>query len=132
MPAAFSALEASLSRLNADPARLLTQASSLDNFVQSQREAINPQRRYGDMPLMVLTAGLRDLPPDAPAGAREQAPLFYREAERAHEAYAALSTRGHDQLVPDSGHNIPAEKPEAVLAAINRVLAECESRKPKQ
>jgi pimeloyl-ACP methyl ester carboxylesterase len=132
MPAAFSALEVSLSRLNANPARMLTEASSLDNFLESQREAINPQRRYGDMPLIVLTAGRRDLPPDTPADAREQGPLFYREARRAHDAYAALSTRGHDQLVPGSGHNIPAEKPEAVLAAINSVLAECEPGKPKK
>jgi pimeloyl-ACP methyl ester carboxylesterase len=131
MPAAFSVLEMSLTRLNADPARLLTEASALDNFVESQREAINPQRGYGNMPLIVLTAGRRDPPSDASADAREQMPLFYREAGRAHEAFAALSTRGENQLVTDSGHNIPAEKPEAVLAAINRVLAECE-RKPKE
>ena len=132
MPPAFSALEASLSRLNADPARMLTEASQLGNFVESQREAINPQRHYGDMPLIVLTAGRRDPPPDAPADAREQMPLFYREAARAHDAYAALSTRGLAQLVPDSGHNIPAEKPETVIAAIKRVLAECEPRKPEK
>jgi pimeloyl-ACP methyl ester carboxylesterase len=132
MPAAFSALEVSLTQINADPARMLTEASQLENFVESQREAINPQRRYADMPLVVLTAGRRDLPPDAPADAREQMPLFYREATRAHQAYAALSMRGLNQLVPTSGHNIPAEKPEAVLAAINRVLAECEPRKPKK
>ena len=132
MPPAFSALEGALSRLNADPARLLTEASQLDNFVASQREAVNPQRRYGDMPLIVLTAGRRELPPEAPAEAREQMPLFYQEATRAHQAYAALSTRGKDQLVPDSAHFIQVEKPEAVLAAINRVLAECEPRKPKK
>ena len=131
MPPAFSALGAALSRLNADPARLLTEASALESFL-SQREPINPQRRYGDMPLIVLTAGHRDPPPDAPADAREQEALFYKEAARAHKAYAALSTRGENQLVPDSGHNIPVEKPEAVLAAINRVLAESENRKPKK
>ena len=129
MPPAFSALEAPLSKLNTDPARMLTEASSLDNFIESQREAINPQRRYGDMPLMVLTAGRRELPPEAPADAREQMPLFYQEATRAHQAYAALSTRGKDQLVPDSAHTIQVEKPEAVLAAINSVLAECEPKK---
>ncbi|HEX3156176.1 MAG TPA: alpha/beta hydrolase [Candidatus Angelobacter sp.] len=128
MPPAFSALGAALPRLNADPARLLTEASALESFL-SQREAINPQRRYGAMALIVLTAGHRDPPPDTPADAREQVPLFYREAGRAHQAYAALSTRGEDQLVPDSGHNIPVEKPEAVLAAINRVLAESQRRK---
>ncbi|HZS28007.1 MAG TPA: alpha/beta hydrolase [Candidatus Angelobacter sp.] len=128
MPPTFSALGAALSRLNADPARLLTEASALESFL-SQREAINPQRRYGAMPLIVLTAGHRDSPPDTPADAREQEALFYQEAARAHQAYAALSTRGENQLVPDSGHDIPVEKPEAVLAAINRVLAESERRK---
>jgi pimeloyl-ACP methyl ester carboxylesterase len=76
MPAAFSVLKASLTRLNADPARLLTEASSLDNFRESQGEAVNPQRRYGDMPLIVLTAGRRDMPPDTPADERDQGMLF--------------------------------------------------------
>jgi pimeloyl-ACP methyl ester carboxylesterase len=132
LPAAFSLLQASLTRLNSEPARLLTEASMLENFAVSQREAVNPQRGYGDMPLIVLTAGRRDPPSDAPADTREQVPLFYREASRAHQALAALSTRGEDQLVTDSGHNIPVEKPEAVLTAINRVLAECDLRKPKK
>lgn len=132
MPAAFSPLEAALTRFNADPARLLTEASSLDNFYDSQREAVNPQRRYGDMPLMVLTAGRRDMPPDTPADEREQGALFYREAGRAHQAYAALSTRGEDQPVPDSGHNIPAEKPDVVVAAINHMLAECQPQNSKK
>lgn len=133
MPPALSTLGASLSQLNTDPARLLTEASQLESFQESQHEAINPQRRYGDLPLMVLTAGHRFMPPDASADAREQGTLFYREGwERAHQAEAALSTRGEDQIVPDSGHNIPVEKPEVVLAAINRVLAECGLRKPKK
>jgi pimeloyl-ACP methyl ester carboxylesterase len=133
MPPAFSALAAALSRLNADPARKLTEASSMDNFLESQREVINPRRHYGDMPLIVLSAGRKFMPPDASAEVREQGELFYREGwERGHKAYAALSTRGEDQLVPDSGHNIPTEKPDAVLAAIKRVLAESKLPKPKK
>jgi pimeloyl-ACP methyl ester carboxylesterase len=147
MPPAFSALGAALTRLNADPARLLTEASSLDNFVESQREVIDTQhwgpqsapllrakgwkRHYGAMPLIVLTAGRPFMPPDASPEVREEGMLFYREGwERAHKAFAALSTRGKDELVPDSGHNIPVEKPEAVLAAINRVLAEDKQPQP--
>jgi len=133
MSPALSALGASLSQFNADPARLLTEASSLDSFQESQREVMNPRRRYGDLPLMVLTAGRRFMPPDASGDAREQGTVFYREGwDRTHQAYAALSTRGQDQVVPDSGHNIPVEKPDVVLAVINRVLAEGEPRKPKK
>jgi pimeloyl-ACP methyl ester carboxylesterase len=84
------------------------------------------------MPLIVLTAGRPFMPPDASPEVREQEALFYREAAREHQAYAALSTRGKDELVPDSGHNIPVEKPEAVLAAINRVLAESKLPQPRK
>lgn len=79
----------------------------------------------------MLTAGRRDMPQDSPADELEQGRQFYQEAARAHHAYAALSTRGHDQIVLDCGHN-PVEKPEAVLSAINRVLAECSAQKPKK
>ena len=58
LPAAFSRLSVALARLNADPARLLTQASAIENASsRSGREVINAQRRYGDMPLIVLTSG---------------------------------------------------------------------------
>ena len=51
------ALTEVLAQLNADPARLLTQASAIENVSQSGRQVIDPQRRYGDMPLIVLTPG---------------------------------------------------------------------------
>ena len=72
-----SALTEALAQLNADPARLLTQASAIENVSQSGREVINPQRRYGDMPLIVLTSGSHPMPPDVPADVREQAALLF-------------------------------------------------------
>jgi hypothetical protein len=41
-----------------------------------------------------------------PADVREQTTLFFRALAAGHDADAALSTRGHNQLVPDSGHLI--------------------------
>jgi pimeloyl-ACP methyl ester carboxylesterase len=93
---------------------------------------INPQRRYGEMPLIVLTSGSHPMPPDVPADVREQALLYFRALASGHEAYAALSTRGHDQLVPDSGHFIQVDNPKVVLAAINDVLAAIGQQPPKQ
>jgi pimeloyl-ACP methyl ester carboxylesterase len=127
-----SALTDVLAQLNTDPARLLTQASAIENVSQSGREMVNPQRRYGDMPLIVLTSGSHPMPPELPADVREQALLYFRVLASGHEAYAALSTRGHDQLVPDSRHFIQVDNPRVVLAAINDVLAEIEQRPPKQ
>jgi pimeloyl-ACP methyl ester carboxylesterase len=125
-----SALTTVLAQLNADPARLLTQASAIENVSRSGREMINPQRRYGDIPLIVLTSGSHPMPPEVPAEVREEAQLYFRALASGHEAYAALSTLGHDQLVPDSGHFIQVDNPEVVLAAVKSVLAELQPTKP--
>jgi len=100
------------------------------------------KRNYGDMPLIVLTAGraeaallstLSTLPrgmagastPEEMAQLRAEIDRFIRDGWVAgHDAYAALSTRGRNQLVPDSGHNIIVEKPGVVIAAIAEVLSE--------
>jgi pimeloyl-ACP methyl ester carboxylesterase len=135
VPSLFPSLKAAITRLNADPERLLTQASTEREFVTDDpREVVNTQRHYGDMPLIVLTAGreessiLSALPSGTPAELahlRKQIELFLRDGWGAgHDAYAALSTRGRNQLVPDSGHNIPVNKPEVVISAINEVLDE--------
>jgi pimeloyl-ACP methyl ester carboxylesterase len=56
---------------------------------------------------------------------REQAARFVREGwVPGHDAYASLSARGRNQLVPDSGHLMMVEKPGVVIAAIAEVLDE--------
>jgi pimeloyl-ACP methyl ester carboxylesterase len=132
-------LKAAIARLNANPERLLTQASTEKEHYTDSRELMNAQRRYGDMPLLVLTAGrdessaLSAIPPGTPGAStpaelaelRKQIALFLRDAwGPAHDAYAALSTRGRNQLVPDSGHNIPINKPDVVISAVIEVLDE--------
>jgi pimeloyl-ACP methyl ester carboxylesterase len=142
VPAMFPELKAAIAGRNTDPARLLTQSSLENEHYNSSREVTNAQRHYADMPLVVLTAGrdeasilgsLRALPPGTPGVAtpeelahlREQIGRFLREGwGPAHEAYAALSTRGRHQLVADSGHNIMVDKPDAVLSAVMDVLNE--------
>ena len=129
----FSSLTETIARLNGDPARLLTQASAIESAVsQSGREAVNPQRRYGDMPLIVLTAGSHPMPPDLPPDVREQAAVYFRALASGHDAYAALSTRGHTQVVADSTHFIQIDHAKVVLAAITRVLAEIGTQPSKQ
>jgi pimeloyl-ACP methyl ester carboxylesterase len=127
-----SALTDVLAQLNADPSRLLTQASAIENVALSGREVINPERRYGDLPLVVLTSGSHPMPPQLPADVREQALLFFKALAFGHDAYAALSTRGRDQLVPDSGHFIQVDNPEVVLVAITGVLADVGPRSANQ
>jgi pimeloyl-ACP methyl ester carboxylesterase len=142
VPALFPDLQAAIAQLNADPARLLTQASLEAEHANgnSGRQVVNAKRDYGDMPLVVLTAGLNEeltlrslstLPPGTPgagtpeelARLRQQIGRFLRDGwGPAHRAYAALSTRGRDQLVPDATHNMVVEKPDVVISAINEVM----------
>jgi pimeloyl-ACP methyl ester carboxylesterase len=124
LPPEFSPLTVQLAQLNADPARLLTQASAMENVNQSGRESIDPRRRYGDMPLFVLSASSHPMPPGVPADVREQATLYFTALASGHDAYAALSTHGRRQTVEDSGHFIQLDDPAAVIAAIKSVLAD--------
>jgi pimeloyl-ACP methyl ester carboxylesterase len=148
VPAVFPDLKAVITRLNADPARLLTQISLENEHYNSSRQVTNAQRHYGDMPLIVLTAGLDEasalgslgaLPSGTPgvgtpeelAQLRQQISRFLREGwGPAHEAYAALSTRGRHQLVPDSGHDIIVDKPGVVISAVIELLNETRSSEP--
>lgn len=98
VPAFFPNLKAEITRLNADPARLLTQASLAREHAtgNSSREVTTTHRDYGDMPLIVLTAGrneastlstLSTVPPGTPgagtpeelAQLREQLARFVRD-----------------------------------------------------
>lgn len=144
VPAVFPRLRAAIERLNANPARLLTEASTVEEFdsdvAPDSREVINAQRRYGNMPLIVLTAGrdesamsylIRGAASAEVVAFNKQVARFLQDAwGPAHDAYAALSTRGRNQLVPDSGHNIQIEKPEVVISAVIKVLDEIHPSAP--
>ena len=119
--------------VNAPPAvtaaALATIASNMksadDNYGdEDAKVVINPRRNYGDMPLIVLTASDFRSPPDYPAAARAEIPTFQAEWRRAHDAYAALSTRGIDRVIPNSTHDMPDENPQVVVDAINAVVDE--------
>jgi pimeloyl-ACP methyl ester carboxylesterase len=78
------------------------------------------QRSLGDMPLIVLTARKFFPMPDQSAEPAEA----WRQAWRTgHAEIAALSTRGEQRTI-DAGHAIQWERPEAVVAAIEEVLAQ--------
>ena len=94
---------------------------------------IKPNRKYGDMPLIVLTAG-QDyaLPPGAPAEATAELPQRHAEWLRAHDALAALSRRGVNRVVPDTPHYIHLSKPQTVIGAIDEVVDEARDDGRKQ
>ncbi|CAN5368780.1 alpha/beta hydrolase [soil metagenome] len=73
----------------------------------------------GDLPLVVLSAGMRVAPP-LPT---DEAQAFIASIEAGQDALVALSTRGVRRQVADSGHNIELDRPEAVISAVAEVLA---------
>lgn len=70
----------------------------------------------GRRPVVVLTHGQYDADDPLDVLGQEQGLAVHRETAR-------LSSVGLQRTVPDSGHNLPVEKPEAVVAAVIEVLA---------
>lgn len=95
---------------------------SLELLEPNSRMVVKPDRNYGSMPLVVLTAGKANIPPDPPAAVAAEIPIGAAEWRRAHQELAALSTRGTNRVVTDSMHDIPNQAPQAVIDAILEVV----------
>jgi hypothetical protein len=83
-----------------------------------------------------ILAALSTLPPDTPGAStpeelarlREHIAPFLRDGwGAAHDAYAALSTRGRRELV-DSTQNMVVDKPDVVISAVVEVLSQGQAR----
>jgi pimeloyl-ACP methyl ester carboxylesterase len=75
----------------------------------------------GDIPLIVLSAGARDLRLPVPDAENEAVDRLWAQA---HEELARLSTRGAMRIVPDSKHHMPMDRPQAVIDAVLEVVGE--------
>jgi pimeloyl-ACP methyl ester carboxylesterase len=73
----------------------------------------------GDRPLIVLTAAKSQLGSSLPGKVEEEQQRIWAEVLQAE--LARLSSRGKQIIVPDSGHMIPYEHPEAVISAVHEV-----------
>jgi len=88
-------------------------------FDASADEVRGGRRSYGDMPLIVLTHSPM---PKASDETQEQRDVKTRIWEELHDQIAALSTRGVNRTVVDSGHYIQLDQPQIVIDAILEVL----------
>jgi len=77
---------------------------------------------FGDLPLVVLSAGWGRARLD-----KEVRQAIDAMIHTLHAEIARLSTRGRQVIVTDSTHGIPFERPDAVVSAIEEVLAEARS-----
>ena len=98
-----------------------TRASELESIEVSAEQA-RAAGGLGNKPLMVLTAGKQ-------AEAIRQAGLSAKEAAEFERIWVedlqmrlvGLSSRGERILLADSGHDVPAERPDAIVRAVRRV-----------
>ncbi len=83
------------------------------------------RRSFGDMPIIVLT---RSPSPRSAVGSQEARDAKDRLWTSLHSDIAQLSKRGVHRVVPDSGHYIQFDQPQAVSEAILEVLSTSRSR----
>jgi pimeloyl-ACP methyl ester carboxylesterase len=116
------AVEAARNSQLASAARWRAMRSEMSVAGMISFEQVDAARRpLGDMPLIVLSAG-REVGEALPDETPEQARTRVENWRIMHEEIASLSTRGERRVV-DARHQIQIDKPEAVVAAIEEVLA---------
>jgi len=126
------ALAQALGEKVGNPIQYETMASFMSAFAEDSTIVINPQRNYGDLSLIVLAATKQDAPPGVTMTDEQRArqAAFDVEWNRAHDALAALSTRGVNARVPGANHNIQGTKPQVVVDAVEAVVAEVRAAAP--
>jgi pimeloyl-ACP methyl ester carboxylesterase len=98
---------------------LLSETDSMDGT--DSRDLIAARRSFGRMPLVVLTQS----PESAeayPGASAEQTDALNRLWMRMHDELAALSERGSNRLVANSGHYIQKDQPQVVIDAVREVV----------
>lgn len=115
--------------LQGDQATLKFQLANLseteNQFFASADQVRASRHSYGDLPLIVLTRGSWGAP-EADATPED---LAHHEAivqawSRAHDDVAKMSMRGVNEVVPGARHFIQFDKPQVVIDAIDRVVAQ--------
>ena len=89
-------------------------------FYQSADETRATRRSFGDMPIIVLTHSPYPKSKDESQEERDRRTLLW---ESLHLDVASMSTRGINEIVPNSTHYIQLEHPQIVVDAVNQAVA---------
>lgn len=101
---------------------LKARCDELDH-IQTSAEQARAAGSLGDKPLIVLTAG-RKPPPSALLSEAEVNDYQRVWADDLQVRLARLSSRGTREVVQESGHDIPSERPEAIVNAVREIQAQ--------
>jgi pimeloyl-ACP methyl ester carboxylesterase len=89
-------------------------------FYASAEQTRKTRRHFGDIPIIVLTHSPYPKGKDETQQERNQRTLLW---EALHLEVAAMSTRGINVIVPDSGHYIQYDHPQVVIDAVQQAVA---------
>jgi pimeloyl-ACP methyl ester carboxylesterase len=96
--------------------------SEQEGAERATAELTTRERTYGQMPVLVLTAGAQ-YGPTSPYPSEERASLW-RVWSKGHAAIASKSDRGVHRVVEGAPHVLQMARPDAVIAAIEEVLGQ--------
>lgn len=88
-------------------------------FYASADETRATRKSFGDMPIIVLTHSPYPKRKDETQEERDKRTLLW---ETLHTEIAAMSTRGINIIVPNSGHYIQFDQPQIVVDAVNQAV----------
>ena len=110
------------------PGKWIDQISELETLWTATSDQVEKGRsRYGDMPLIVLTAG--DEYAGAPPAFR---PALYAFWSGAHQEIASRSSRGREQRIEHSSHMMMFDRPDAVVTAVEDVVRQVREKSPSR
>ncbi|MBN8504789.1 MAG: alpha/beta hydrolase [Burkholderiales bacterium] len=118
------ALAQALAARALEPARWAAGASLMERFDANAAAVVRPNRDWGALPLIVLMATREsELAADESEAVRRESRVFTERLQAARKALAKRSKRGSYEAVPGAGHYIQVDQPEAVIRAVQAVLA---------
>jgi pimeloyl-ACP methyl ester carboxylesterase len=88
-------------------------------FYASAEETRATRKRYGDLPLVVLTHSPYPKRDEETQEERDRRTLLW---ESLHTELAAMSNRGVNIIVPNTGHYIQYERPQVVIDAVRQAI----------
>jgi len=118
LPASVNAARLALQNTPGYQRTALSELLSIDGATSAQVAA--SRTGYADLPMIVLTADQTAINSDLSETDQKAATKLWWDM---HAEIAALSRRGRHIEVKDSGHMVPSQHPEAVIAAVLELLA---------
>lgn len=88
------------------------------------REVTSQQRRYGNLPLLVLTAGAAEDGEKQQGASIAQIAAAKRLWKQLRDNDAAFSNRGINCVIPGVSHYVQLDKPEVVIEAVLQIIGD--------